>query len=288
MPEIGIPVTLETPRGTLTFNNFTSANHLRLTDFKLNAGVRSAVEAIPRRDGSIVPDAFRNGATPILEGEIKTADLTWRADMQDEIRAHGVSLLRADGILRWTPTGKSTRRLVVRCLEDPQDGGRFIKTFQLALVSRTAYSESDTLNVVDLSSLDSSVGGGLEFPFEFPFSFGAGLAAGSAFITNNGDTEAWPKVRLTGPLTNPTIRNATTDQDVALVTTINAGEFIEIDMAAESVLLNGSPSLNKIGTIDPTAAQFWSLAEGTNEIRLTATSHGAGHGAAVYWRDAFA
>lgn len=287
MPEFGVPVTLETPRGTVVFNDYVAESYLRLTEFAVRSTVRSAVEAVSRRDGSVVPNAFRSGATPIMKGEAKASSVEARTAMLEELKAHLVSILRADGILRWTPTGKPTRRLVVRCLEDPEDGGGFLKTFQAALVSRTAHSLSDIENVETLRALDAPEDGAAwSFPYEFPMTFGGGIASGSAFVTNDGDTDAFPVVRLTGPLTNPTIRNATTARDLALTISIPAGSFLLIDMANETVRMNGDPAQSKIGAVSPLTANFWALVEGTNEIRLSASAYGTGHGATVYWRDA--
>lgn len=282
-------MTLETPRGTLVFNDYAAASYLRLTSFKIQAGVRSAVEAVPRRDGSIVPGAYRNGATPVLNGDIKAATPTDRANLSDEVRAHLVSILRADGILRWTPTGKPTRRMVVRCLEDPGEDGAFVKSFQLALVSRTAYALSDTENVATLRALDAPLGGAAwGFPYSFPMTFGGGTPPGSAFVTNAGNTDAWPVLRVTGPFLNPVLRNATLNASLALTYNIPTGSFLLVDMAAESVLLNGDPAQPKIGSMNPLNANFWPLAEGLNEIRVTSDTHGTGHGVSVYWRDASA
>lgn len=289
MPEHGIHIELETPRGTTTFNDYAASDYLRIDEFVLNAAVRGAVEAVPRRNGSIVPAAFRSGATPILKGTAKAASVETRTDMLDELRAQLVSILRADGVLRWTPSGKTTRRLTVRCLEDPSESGGFLKTFQAALVSTTAHVESDAEHVASYSSLDGdSSGDEFEFPFEFPMDLGAGLAAGTAVVENAGDTDAWPLVRVTGPVTNPTLVNSTTGDELALIIDIPAGSFLEVDMDAETVRMNADPDQNRIGSVDPLNGVFWPLVEGVNEVRLIADAHDVGHGAAIYWRDAYA
>lgn len=292
MPEHGIPIELETPRGVFEFNLFDQDAYVRLTEFSINSAVRAAVEPNARRDGSMLPAAFRNGATAVLKGDIRTATLEQRADMLDELRAHAVSILRADGIIRWTPTGKDTRRLVVRCLEDPTDSGGNgpLKSFQHMFVARTPHSESDTEHVQDLSSLSSS-GDGDEhsYPHGFPMTFGPGLAPGAAIVTNAGNADTYPVLRITGPFTDwVRVVNATTNDELELTLDIPSGQHVLIDMAAESVLMNGDVDQPRPGSIDPLSAVFWPLVEGANEIRVFAEGFDTGHGVAVYWRDGFA
>lgn len=287
MPEHGIPVTLETPRGVLEFNRFDLASHLRLTSFELQAAVRSNVESVPRRDGSIVPTSFRSGATPVLQGEAVAASLVDRTDMLDNLRAHLVSILRADGILRWTPTGKPTRRLPVRCLEDPAESGGFLKTFQLAMVSRDAAPSSDALNAATFSTLDGGTGGTftMQPPYAFPVGFGTGSARGSAVVTNGGRAEAWPTLQIAGPVTNPWVANVTTGLVLRIVGVIPTGYFAQVDMAAESVTMNADPYQPLDGQVDPLTATFWPLAEGSNVLHFDADAWDVGHGCTVSWRD---
>lgn len=295
MPEHGIPVTLETPRGVFTFNAYGSPSYARLTGFSISAGVRAGVEPLAGRSGSIVPDAFRNGATPILKGEVVAREataalsLSKRADLLDDLRAHGVAILDADGILRWTPSGQATRRMVVRCLEDPQDDGGFLKTFQLAFVSRSPNAEADVLKSVDTSAMVEGGGGAVEYPLEYPFSFGDASAGGSAACTNAGDAPAFPVVKIYGPIVSPALRNVTTGEALSLPgLVLAAGDFAEVDMRAETILYNGSPDFSLIGKLDPLTSDFFALVEGLNSIVLSGSGSTAATKATILFRDTFA
>lgn len=287
MPEHGIPVSLETPRGVFEFNRFDLPNYARLTEFQINAAVRSNVESIARRHGSIVPASFRSGATPVLSGEVKAQSPVDRTAIVDDLRAHMVSILGTDGILRWTPTGKPTRRMQVRCLEDPGEGGGFLKTFQLAMVSRASGPQGDALQTATFSPLDAGTGGTFTFPYSFPVGFGMGASRGSATVVNGGQADAWPVVQFAGPVTNPWIANLDTGLVLRVVATVPFGYFLEVDMAAESVRINGDPLQDYSGSVDPLTAEFWPLREGANRLHFDADSWDVGHGCTLMWRDGY-
>lgn len=83
--------------------------------------------------------------------------------------------------------------------------------------------------------------GGLAFPMAFPLAFGA-AAGGSVAIGNDGTVKSWPVVRIAGPVVNPRILNPTTGDEFRIALTLAAGEYLDIDTAARTVLLQGTAS----------------------------------------------
>jgi hypothetical protein len=71
--------------------------------------------------------------------------------------------------------------------------------------------------------------GGFSFPFSFPVSFGT--VGSTIVIDNDGDTIAPLFIVLNGPLTNPTLTNATTGEVITLTQNLLAGESLEINTA---------------------------------------------------------
>lgn len=291
MAEFGIVYTLETPLGTLTFNPSPNPGdgYLRLAAVEgLDGGVlRSTVEPVPQADGATVFDAYRGAMYPILRGQIKASVLSTRRGLEDDLRALTDSIVRADGILRWTPSGAATRRVTVRLLEALQINGGLIKEFNLALVAGDPTVYADAQQTSDTVAL--TVGGGAEvFPHGFPYSYGDPSGGGTVNVTNGGRVRTYPVVKIYGPVSAPAIYNVTTGKVVSFSgLTIAAGDFLEVDMRAETVELNGSPDVNLIGRIDSVGSEFWALEPGVNSIRLSGSGFDANTKASVVWRDAY-
>jgi hypothetical protein len=83
--------------------------------------------------------------------------------------------------------------------------------------------------------------GGVSFPLVFPLDFGAS-AGGVVTLVNDGTVKSWPVIRISGPVVNPRILNPVTGDSLRVGMTINAGEYVDIDTAARTVLLQGTAS----------------------------------------------
>lgn len=123
---------------------------------------------------------------------------------------------------------------------------------------------SDTL--MDVQTGLSTPSGGMVFPLVFPLVFGSTGSFGTITVTNTGTVSTAPKFHIVGPVTNPTIRNETLDKQLTVSIVLAAGDYLDIDVAARSVLLNGSTS--RYSSL--TTAQWFNLVPGGNEIRFTA------------------
>lgn len=87
--------------------------------------------------------------------------------------------------------------------------------------------------------LPTPSGGGLAFPLAFPARFGSGKAGGELIVTNQGNSEAWPVWRMTGPVPGPGIVNADTGESLLFnpAWTLPANQTLEIDTDARTVLI---------------------------------------------------
>jgi hypothetical protein len=259
LPEVGIPVTLTTPRGTLTFND---GGSYRLSDFQIVRAVRVKQESRSQRDGSIVPDGYRSGANVILEGQIKADTIAARRVAMDALEARVDSLLRADGFLTWTPSGASPRRLAsgVRLLDENPIAGAVLKTFHVSLACESAAIVADEERSAATSPLSATGGGSLSFPITFPISFGAASDGGSVAVVNGGDVWTRPVVRIYGPILSPVVRSMTTGQFLSFPgLNLPPGNYVEIDMEAETVLLNGSADDPVDWYLDFEVSEFFDL-----------------------------
>ncbi|RMH71870.1 MAG: hypothetical protein D6683_14265 [Actinomyces sp.] len=140
----------------------------------------------------------------------------------------------------------------------------------------------DDTQSTDSTSLPTS-GTGLTWPLTWPLNWGAVGTSGSIFATNAGNFEAPVTIRLDGPVTNPRIENVTVGRTIELDITLNAGEYLEIDTQARTVLLGGTASRYSSLT---TTSQWWDLAPGTNEVRFRASTPTAAT-MTLTWRSAW-
>lgn len=97
----------------------------------------------------------------------------------------------------------------------------------------------------------------------YSFNYGvSGNPGGTMNVLNEGDLEAWPVFRITGPVDQPVVTNETTGQAFIVSLDIPAGVSITID--------------SRTGVINPSIYRLiggpWSLAPGVNTIRWRANS----------------
>lgn len=135
-------------------------------------------------------------------------------------------------------------------------------TVELFATDPLLYSAAETTTALTLSA----VSGGFTFPLTFPLTFGATGISGVTTVTNAGTAAAAPRFRVYGPVTNPTLRNETVDRGITVEVALTTGEFLDIDVANRSVLLNGTVSRYSSLSL----AQWWDLEPGVNQIRYSA------------------
>lgn len=133
------------------------------------------------------------------------------------------------------------------------------------------------------ASLSINVGsGGFTWPLTWPLIWvGAGGGHGTV-INNAGNAPSAPTVRLIGPLVNPDLTNLNTGQVISLGMTVALGEYLDLNFAAHTVLLNGTgnryPQLLR--------AEWWTLASGNTTVVLTADAGSTGT-AQITWSDSY-
>lgn len=124
---------------------------------------------------------------------------------------------------------------------------QFTWTLQVTAPDPLKYGPARTTS----TGLEGSAGGtGLVFPTTFPLDFGVppGVVPGSMSLPNVGKATYWPTIRLSGPVPNPKVTLNNTGDFVRLGFTLTASQWVDIDCANRSVLLNGQNSLAKFVT----------------------------------------
>jgi len=97
----------------------------------------------------------------------------------------------------------------------------------------------------------------LILPEAFPIMFGVFDAISeTVYIVNGGNWISYPIITITGPLTNPTIENLTTDEELRLDYTLGATEVVTIDTTPGRKTVMNNADENLLGYFSGDIATF--------------------------------
>lgn len=120
---------------------------------------------------------------------------------------------------------------------------------------------------------------GIEIPLEgFEFSSIEHSGERTATIVNDGNESAPVRIRFSGPMVNPYIKNNTTNEVMRIRQMIRAGEYLEIDTEPgrrQIRLFQNGAERSGMHYLD-LASSFWQLAPGENLIEIGDESAGEG------------
>lgn len=86
------------------------------------------------------------------------------------------------------------------------------------------------------------IAGGVAFPMAAPISFGDPAGGGSIVVVTTGSAPAPWSARIDGPISQPSITHQELGRTLTFDITLLAGEYLLIDSADRTVLLNGTAS----------------------------------------------
>lgn len=151
--------------------------------------------------------------------------------------SRGLSAL-APCVLTWTPDGSVQRRMVLYRQGRVTTTGQRPKQFVIPLASPDSYVYSAAEQSAVITPADGGVGG-RSYPRQFPVDY-VYTQVGQQYVLDQGDAPTFPRFRIDGPITNPTIRNNTTGQQFTLSYTLAAGEYLIVDAKARTVFFGTS------------------------------------------------
>ena len=130
---------------------------------------------------------------------------------------------------------------------------------------------------------------GFEFDIEFDLEFPAASPQGSVEVVNAGDRDAYPVLRLFGPWSGESsIINDTYDERLVFDNlSVTAGNYLEIDTRAKTILLNGDSTQTRYQYLVFPDSTWFTLRPGTQRIRFVPTTFTAPAQALILWRDAW-
>ena len=116
-------------------------------------------------------------------------------------------------------------------------------------------------------------GTGMPFPLLFPFTLGASTLAQSSVITNAGSWITYPRITITGPITNPVITNSTTGEKLDFTGhSVGNGDYYVIDTRYGYKTVTDAAGANQIAmlTADSDLATFH-FEPGDNSVSIAGT-----------------
>lgn len=191
----------------------------------------------------------------------------------------------APALLKWTRSdGVALQRLVRLAdgLDPPIEGGGAWFEYQAQFFAEDPKALSQTLTTVTGASLSS--GGGFTAPFDAPFTADAG-AAGTVAVNNLGNRPTSPIFRVYGYAVNPVITLTGSGKAITLDGTIAPGDYVELDVQARTLTLNGTSPVSDL--LNSAATRWFELPSGASTIQLTAGAFDASTRCDVLFRSAY-
>lgn len=226
--------------------------------------------------------------TPTWESTGDDVMLARRRRWEDRLRAYTDSLTRADGTLRFVPSGGTERQLTVRLMDsiDIQGVGP-LKNWQVALQAGDPLIYSTAEFSADTGTITAGAGS-FSFPFGFPVGFGVTTYAVAAVVVNGGTSPTWPRFLIYGPATSPAVQLAETGEMFTLMgLTIASGDYAEVDVRQNTITLNGDTDASLISYLDVGTARLPQLAVGLNTINFFGGTAASIAKVRTYWRDGY-
>jgi len=106
--------------------------------------------------------------------------------------------------------------------------------------------------------------------------FTEGYIAATTIINNNGNVIVYPIIIFYGDVTDPTIKNLTTGQEITLEGNITENAEIWVDTQNRTIRENNDPNLNRLSMYDFTKSNWMYLAPGENKIDYRFSSQAGG------------
>lgn len=249
--------------------------------------IRIADDAKPQAHGVFLGRDF-------LGARVVTLDLAITESSADAARAAVEALAAAWHMpapaegevepLRFQLPGRVTQQLRGRPRRAAFDTSR-IQAGQvraaLEYLAADPYIYADEMAIAALPLADTSAG--RTYPRTYPMTYGVALS-GAAIAENAGTVPTHPLVLIVGPVDNPQLENVSSGEYVRLGLSLGTTDYLVVDMATGTVMLNGTASRRSTLTSD---SVWWALAPGENTIRYRADTWQAGSVAIVGWRSAW-
>ncbi|TQF05568.1 hypothetical protein E6W39_29230 [Kitasatospora acidiphila] len=270
-----------------------------VSDIEQQTEQRTADVPIPGEDGTFPGRDLLGSRTLRIEAGIRTpgdpeAALALLARLEQTAADPAVrTTAGSTAVLRAKRPGQGVRRLVGRVRRaGAVSMARAVHGWIPVEIEFTATDpawQADDLSGLTVG-LDpgAQLGQGFTAPLRAPITTGVATPeARPGWATNRGDRAAWPSLRITGPVVNPSVWVVETGQRLDLAITLAVGEYLDIETAPGTrwLMLNGRSYA--AGALRSGRLDRLTLPPGRSEIRWTALDYSGTSRLAVTWRDTY-
>lgn len=159
---------------------------------------------------------------------------------------------------------------------------------EFAATDPTFYADTQTTAELPLGWL---TGGGFAAPVVAPIYVQDGTVAADrpGWVTNAGTADAWPVIRITGPVATVTITHADSGRQISMPTlNLTAGQWVEIDTRPGYRTVTRENGGNASTTVAPSSRiDLFSLPPGQSEMRWVGFDNTNTARLRLTWRDAY-
>jgi hypothetical protein len=238
--------------------------------------VRTDIKDFGNADGAKLGSYLYGSRKMAIEGRIIGDDVS---DFEAKRRSMQSALNIRKGLQRAVITTQSG--LIVRSdviLTEPmgmdyKQGEAIRCPFRLEMVAPYPFLLG---NEIKTNTIVSGEGGGGAVPSEIPFELtGADISGNN--VTNNGNTEANFTARIYGGVTNPVLRNATTDEQLSITYALDADDYIDLDFRLHTARLN-----DNLNVFQYVSGDWWKIQEGVNSLKLLGASFTGGYATVTF------
>lgn len=248
----------------------------------------------PEAHGAFVDGEFVGARHVLIPGVLLVHLLSSQGDMQAQIDdfRRAFAPQRSDLPLDfWEPTATAARRFLCKPVRRSSPSERVYMTRQAARWAVEMVGGDPRIYSAAQKSLviqpGASPTGGVTFPVTFPLNFGGGTSI-QGTANNAGSVAALPTARIDGPCTNPILQNDNAEggtiKRIQMGIVLSGTEWLDIDFAAQTILLNGTASRYNTLTI---ASEWWAVEPGNNTIQFIVSGATAATKLTLSWRDAW-
>lgn len=254
------------------------------------APLRDTKRVRPNTHGAINETKFQDGKPIVIEGQVSST--VSKTDAWNEWRLLVAPMLDTldfgPALLKWTEAGSALalQRLVKldSDVDPPLHDEAVIFDYQAQFFAEDPRAYSQNLTTATGAVL-ATQGGGHVFPATYP-RFYSSSGGGTVNFTNNGNRPTPPIFRIYGQCVNPQIVNLGTGVRIAIIGTVNAGDYLELDASKRTVKLNGT--INRQNFYDAANSTWADMAKGTSNYQMVAASFDGVARLDVLGRDAYA
>lgn len=252
------------------------------------AGARDSSYNKPSYHGSVTRSRWQKPALLTLEGFVRGTTPDAAIAELDALKIPLLDALDTGRLLTYQrgTDGTGVQLQAVARLTDDLDvkdeaGGRVLRyQAHLRLDDPRAYTQ--TLTTAVGAPLGS--GGGATLPRTLPVTFLPG-ANGTVAVTNTGTRPSPPVFRIYGLATSAQIVHVDSGARIVITGTIASGNYLEVDVAARTLKLNGTSPAQ--GMLDSASTTWFELPRGSSTIRLIAATNDAITRVDVLYRGAY-